>query len=217
MFLTVGLTASSFAIPNMQVYIPGATYNEISDSWVTSETDFELWLIVANLDDNDIYDVHLVASILGDEAPKDGGLTITPLGGSPTTYNAADFAYGSPPITDPISAHGIYPANYIAHFVTAVTEQNPDNWYRVDDYKPGKGSDPYGQIFKFQVHTEYMGTHFDAYGFNEDGRRVSAHGSHDAESVVPEPATSLLFTLGLVGAGIIRNFGKKQTDRARCQ
>ncbi len=208
--LTIGLTASSYAVPNLQIYIPGATYDDVAETWVTTETDFEIWILAANLSHGDIFDVTLVAAILGDEAPIDGGLTITPDGGSVITYNAADFTFGTPPVSDPIPAHGIYPSNYVQLLVASVTEQDPNNWVEVQDYIPDSdgGSNIYGQIFKFQVHTEYIGTHFDAYGFYDDeqGRRVFAPFSHDGASIIPEPTTALLFTLGLAGAGIVSRF-----------
>ena len=39
-------------------------------------------------------------------------------------------------------------------------------------------------------------------------KREFAPFSHDGEAVIPEPATMLLFGLGLAGAGIVRRFKK---------
>lgn len=198
------IAAPAFAVPAIQLYIPGATYDSQSDTWVTPATDFELWVIVANLDKQTIFDLTLVASLKGGEAPKDGGLTITPEGGSAITYNAGDFTYGTPPISDPIPSHGIYPTDYTTLLVASTTTSGP--FETVQDYTQfGGGSSAYGQIFKFNVSSKYNQVHFDAYGFHEDidGRRMFAPFSHDAEAV-PEPTSLVLFGLGMGVAGVIR-------------
>ena len=44
----------SLAVPNLQIYIPGATYDTETETWVIYEMNYELWVIGAHLDVNDV-------------------------------------------------------------------------------------------------------------------------------------------------------------------
>ncbi len=204
----MAMASTSFAVPNLQIYIPGAEYDATSETWITSEANHEVWVIAANLNHGDIYDIHLVASLVNGETPVDGALSITDEGSTTTVFNAADFAYGTPPTTDPMPYHGVFPADYAQMLVTSVTTSGP--YIDVQDYIPSGdgGTSIYGQIFKFTVSTSYDAVHYNAYGFYDaaDGKRIFAPFSHDGEFAVPEPATAILMGLGLVCAGIYRRF-----------
>lgn len=147
---------SAFAVPSLQLYIPGGEYDAASETWYTTAQDFELWVVAAGLNHGTIYDIHLVASSIG-QTPTDGALTITPEGGVDTTYNAADYTYGTPPVSDPIPGHGVFPVDYVEMLVASQTTSGPfpDT---VQDYIPGgDGTNLYGQIFKFDISTTYSG------------------------------------------------------------
>ncbi len=194
------IATSSFAVPNLQLYSPDAVYSHVTESWQIFASDFELYVIAANLNKDDIYNVTLVAALAQDDTPTDGALTI---GGS--TFNAADFEYGTPPDVDPLPPHGVYPTNYVEYLVAPVTTPGP--FVEVPDYSPDPdaGTSLYGQVFKFNISTTYEFVQFDAFGFlgAPDGKRIKAPFSHDAQ-VVPEPTTLALFGLGLAAAGFMR-------------
>lgn len=211
------LSSAAFAVPDLQLYIPGATYDGTSDSWVTPNQSFELWVVASNLDKQPIYNIHLTAALAAGTTPVDGGLSITPVGGSTTTFDAADFTLGTPPPTGlgSLPPHGIFPTNYVDMLVTAETPSNSADWVDTYDY-PSPGDAKPGYIYRFNVVTTYNFVHFDAYGYQVDKRDQSnfmfAPFSHDATSggkpPVPEPATMLLFGLGAAGMGVVRKFRK---------
>jgi hypothetical protein len=82
------------AIPKMQLYIPGGQYDRCNSSWVSTSQDFEVWLIVASLDEGAVRNPILIFALGQGELPADGALTVipqTPTPGEPYTYDAIDF------------------------------------------------------------------------------------------------------------------------------
>ena len=57
-------TVNSWAIPNLQIYIPGATYDSGSETWIIDAYDYQLWVIGANYN---VYDVKLAFAVPTDE------------------------------------------------------------------------------------------------------------------------------------------------------
>lgn len=217
--LVIGLLAapSLMAVPALQLYIEGATYDDVTDTWVTSSSNFTLWVVASHLDKKNngtLYDIGFSAALGEGVDPASGSMTVTPTSptaGPPTTYNGGDFIWGTPPPSDPMPAHGIFPASYVTQHVADNSPLDPNDWFPVQDYIAGSdgGTDIYGYMWGFNIQTTYSYLHFDAFGFYDDqfGKRVFAPFSHDAE-MVPEPATALLMGLGLMGAGIYRRFKK---------
>lgn len=195
---------SAFAIPALQIYIPGADWDGSTQTWVTDNSNFELWVIVANTDSKPVFDLTLVAALAQGQAPIAGALTI-----DGTDYDA--FTYGTPPIAGSDAGdyppHSIYPTNFIEMQIAALVDTYPQTVHNMPDYAdtaPGK-------IFTFQVSTTYEYVHFDAFGYHNesDGLFKFVPNSHDGEYEIPEPSTLLLFGCALGLAGITRRFVKK--------
>ena len=123
-FLVVGALAlgilgagTANAVPNLQIYIDGATYDTVSETWVISSSSFKLWVVS---DGSAIDDVKLTAAFLTSET---GSITMTgtttgsavftdpSAASNPTVeFTSAD---GAIPITgdgSALPAHGIYGA-----------------------------------------------------------------------------------------------------------
>ena len=60
-----------FAVPDLQIYIPGATYDDITETWIINSYNYELWITGAN---QTIDDVRFAAAVPEDET---GSIEIT--------------------------------------------------------------------------------------------------------------------------------------------
>jgi hypothetical protein len=58
--ILLGFSLESSAVPNLQIYIPGATYDYVTDTWVINSYEYELWVTGANVT---IEDVRFAAAV----------------------------------------------------------------------------------------------------------------------------------------------------------
>lgn len=68
------LAAGAHAVPVLQIYIEGATYDTNTETWTTSESEFDLWVIGDVDAQGTILGVKLTASFFG----LSGTMTVTP-------------------------------------------------------------------------------------------------------------------------------------------
>jgi hypothetical protein len=206
----------SIALPTLQLYIEGATYDPTTETWVIGKSEFVLWVIGDVQKFGTIYDVKLAAAVRSNES---GTITLTPTTTSlvedpssppdPTPTENFPSPDGAVPIMHggrPLPSHGIYGPGVKFY------EWSLGNFTLTDspigDFTNGFPTEfpKYGQINAYIVTISgFSWVHFDAYGYivkpNPGEKPVFAPFSHDA-TYTPEPAAFVLLLFG--GALLLR-------------
>jgi hypothetical protein len=201
----------ALAAPTLQLYIEGATYDETTESWVTTSGTFNLW-VIGNVDGpggsgDPILDVKLAAAfVTGDPGSILLAPTTTGLVADPSTPDAPIFLGASADGAIPqlyngssLATHGIYgPAVSFFEWSLGDFDRTDSPIGDFIDAFPTALAPNAGQINVYTVTVAGFehGLHFDVYNHVE-GERHASFGpfSHDA-SAVPEPRAALLFAVG---------------------
>ena len=217
------------AVPTLQLYIDGATYDDATETWVSNGNSFDLYVIGKG----DLNNVTLSMALenLGSSGdPSTAGVTI-----DGNSYPTGSWTYGYAPLSyvptswdggsRDLPTHGIYPAwftemglgNFTAQggigdvVADSAAAHGDPHWLPTQGYI-NSSTQGWFQSYHVEVTGPYA-VHFDAFTVLETGEIDKfAPFSHDASSSggeVPEPATMLLFGLGLAGAGVVRKLRRQ--------
>jgi len=216
------LIPTAGAVPLLQLYVEGSTYDEATESWVLEYTGdpIRLW-VIGNVagpgGQGTIYDTKLAIAYTG---PDGGVAPVFTIEGSSTggyggftdPSTAVDPVYlqtvtdGSTPTLhdgSSLPTHGVY-GEGIHWQEFALGDLDTADSPIGDFYGafPGPGWADSAQINVYEI--TFSGSvewiHFDLYNHTDSRTRVFAPFSHDAEVTTPEPAAVVgLLTLGIGG------------------
>lgn len=217
--------SAAFAVPDLQLFIAGANYDHVTDTWVTNSNSFDLYVVSANHEHEDV----IVSLALG-QMDDPNGVDVNFNG---EVISNTDWTYGYAPLDnyanqwnggEDLPRHSIFPTNYVEmntgdyEFEQRVGNVMPNRYGNYWDPSTDHGyTSAWGEVKSFHIELGgvFSQIHFDAYTLNEDGTiHEFAPFSHDASalSTVPEPASIFLFGTGLIGVGAISLSRKKKSN-----
>ncbi len=234
LLITAGLSITPVvqAIPLLQIYVEGATYDTDHESWVFSDTDggtidLRLW-VIGNTEGPGskgiIEDVKLAITYVDQGVGKDADVSITGsttggFGGFTDPSQAADPGFnqyndnGDIPLKGDgtaIATHGVYGDGWewqefaLGDFALA---DSPIGDFIYDVPTPTAGNVGQINVYDISIAGDFTDVHFDAYDHVQAGnkaRYIFAPYSHDAGTGINEPVpVPGPATLSLMGLGLL--------------
>jgi len=204
--ILLGFSLESLAVPNLQIYIPGATYED--ETWVIDKYDFELWVIGANYN---LEDVKFAAAV---PTNQDGSIEVTWLDNgsgnsypdyAPTGDNTLTF---SESLVDRVGTQYDYP-DYL-EYLRDISIPDPTFYGfgdSIDDYPLYAENDdthiPEGGIFPTDFYEYYIG------GF---GLTDTVYNCDPAEGFDPDTGIGDDFKSGMIKKFSIKVDGYTMVD-----
>ena len=210
-------------MPDLQLFISGARYDRLNQSWTTDNGSFDLYVVSARRLHTNVF----LSMTLGPQ--DDPANTMVSFDGNLVNRNDWAFGYAPPRRTPPISFGEIGIPKYTPSYFTELNIGGFGLNQRIGDVRPndqgyywnpsnGEGRTfAYGDVKAYHIETggDYSSILFDAYTKKPNGQiEYLAPNGYDAiaSAPVPEPATLTLFSLGIAGIGY-RFLGKKRANK----
>ncbi len=211
--LILCMATTANAVPLLQIYIEGATYDDDSETWITKESSFTLW-VIANTQGpgskGEIRDIKLVATAVNqDMSDLEITGTTTDLVTDPSIAQNPELVQSGRGDHHTLPKHGIF--NEDSHWHEYVLgDMGLSDSPIGDATKNGfpeylAGIEQNAQINAYHVEkSPYTTIHFDAYGYYGNKNKYTfVPFSHDGEAAaINEPTSIAIMLFGLIGLAV---------------